>query len=275
MRNLTENQFAHAAALEERLQRIDQMHRMSQRELRELLCGDSEKAMVWVRSAAEHGVAAAQLRLGRMLLEGVGTARNEAAALRWFECAAREGDAEAMNMVGRCHENGWGTPVSLPLAVASYYESAARGHEWGEYNLANMLFDGRGVDRDPEQALYWYLSAARRGHARAMNLAGRCLEEGWGCTRSAAQAAEWYRRSAEAGYFRGQFNYALVLLERGDRNGGTEWLRRAASLGDSAMREAVDAVLRCSGIDAAAGAHPEVSRSNSGRAVRGSGVNRK
>ena len=149
-----------------------------------------------------------------------------------------------MNRVGRCHEKGWGTPVSLPRAVASYYQSASRGHDWGEYNLGNMLFDGRGVDRDPEQALYWYLSAARRGHSRAMNFAGRCLEEGWGCIRSAAQAAAWYRRSAEAGYFRGQFNYGLVLLERGERAAAAQWLRRAADWGDSAMREAVDVVLR-------------------------------
>jgi len=73
---------------------------------------------------------------------------------------------------------------------------------------------------------------------------GRCHENGWGCTRSPTQAAEWYRRSAEAGYFRGQFNYALVLIERGERAAGSEWLCRAATMGDSLMREAVDAVLR-------------------------------
>ena len=46
-----------------------------------LLTGDPAEAAVWVRSAAEYGVPAAQLRLGRMLLEGNGVERDERAAL--------------------------------------------------------------------------------------------------------------------------------------------------------------------------------------------------
>jgi TPR repeat protein len=45
-----------------------------------------------------------------------------------------------------------------------------------------------------------------------MNLVGRCYEQGWGIARDAAAAARWYRRSAEAGYFRGQYNWATLLL---------------------------------------------------------------
>src|ERR1700728_4833313 len=89
---------------------VEQLRRMKPRELNVLLSGDPAEAARWVELAARHGLAAAQLRLGRMLLDGTGMAKDEGAALGWFKTAARSGDADAMNMVGRCHENGSGTP---------------------------------------------------------------------------------------------------------------------------------------------------------------------
>lgn len=229
--------------MEARQLRLSRLLRMTHRELEVLLTGDPAEAAEWVLSAAEHGIAAAQLRLGRMLLEGTGVARDEKAALAWFSRAARGGNAEALNMVGRCHENGWGTPADLALAASHYRSSALGRHAWGEYNLGNMLFDGRGVARDLPQALYWYLRAARQGHGRAMNLLGRCLEEGWGCSRSLNDAAYWYRRSAESGYFRGQLNHALVLAQRGLEAPAAEWFWKAATVGNDEIRRSIAGVL--------------------------------
>ena len=159
-----------------------------------------------------------QVRLGQMLLEGLGVTRDEVAAHRWFLSAARKEEPAAMNMAGRCFENGWGAPPDLAEAAHCYSRSAEEGHDWGEYNYANMLFDGRGVDQDLAQACRLYASAASKGHARAMNLLARCYEEGWGAPRDPVQALGWYRASAESGYFRAQFNYAAVLaaLDRVD-----------------------------------------------------------
>ena len=92
------------------------LQRMKEREIRALLC-DPATAAPWVKCAAEFGLAAAQLRYGRMLLEGQGTAKDSALALRWFVRAAEQRDADAMNMVGRCHEMGWGTLVDLQGAA--------------------------------------------------------------------------------------------------------------------------------------------------------------
>jgi TPR repeat protein len=178
-----------------------------------------------------------------MLLQGSGVERDESAAFHWFVRAAELGDAEAMNMEGRCHENGWGVVVGLPRAVECYRSSAEAGHDWGEYNLGNMLFDGRGVLQERAQALHWYLCAARRGHGRAMNLAGRCFEEGWGCTKSLGEASEWYRRSAETGYFRAQFNYAVLLAERGEGAVAAAWFSKALASGDEGLRRATLQVL--------------------------------
>ncbi|HTY51516.1 MAG TPA: tetratricopeptide repeat protein [Steroidobacteraceae bacterium] len=236
---LTAGQFERARAAEERQLRVQHLRRLGPRELAALLGGDPAAALPWVRSAAEYGIPAAQLRLGRMLLEGAGTARDAAQALRWFARAAAQGDAEAMNMAGRCHENGWGVEVNLHAAAAHYRDSALRGHDWGEYNLGNMLFDGRGIVRDHRRALMWYLRAAHQGHTRAMNLAGRCLEEGWGCAPNPAAAARWYERSASGGYFRGQFNHAAALAQRGQAREAAQWYLQAAAQGDLPIRQAI------------------------------------
>jgi uncharacterized protein len=246
---LTSAQFERAAALESSQQRLANLTRMSYGALHALLAGDPTAAAGWVRCAAECGLPAAQLRLGRMLLDGRGMQRNEAAAFDWFARAAAQADAEAMNMVGRCHENGWGVPTDLERAAASYRSSAAGGHDWGQYNFGNMLFDGRGVAQDRPAALRWYLRAACEGHGRAMNMVGRALEEGWGCRRSLAAAAYWYGESARSGYFRGQFNHAVLLAERGHCKCAAEWFCKAALGGGEPMRQAIARAL-------AAAAHP-------------------
>ncbi len=236
---LTREQFDQACAAEHRQLQLAHLQRLSYPQLQELLAADPARAACWIRSAAECGLAAAQLRLGRMLLEGTGIARDAPAALQWFERAAAQGDAAALNMVGRCLENGWGIGVDPVRAVALYQASARRGHDWGEYNLANMLFDGRGVPCDRARALHWYRRAARRGHGRAMNLLGRCLEEGWGCIADPAAAALWYQRSAATGYFRGQYNYAAVLAQHGHAAAAAVWYLRAATTGDQPIRRAI------------------------------------
>lgn len=207
--------------------RMCRLRRMSAVELRLLLAGDPSKAAPWVETAARHGVAEAQVRLGQMRLDGLGSSRDESAALAWFLRAARQGSPEAMNMVGRCHENGWGVSEGLTAAAHWYGRAAEAGHDWGEYNLANMLFDGRGVACDQAQAVAFYRRAADKGHARAMNLLARCCEEGWGTPRDARAAFHWYRQSALGGYFRAQFNYATLLAAHGQVDAALGWFATA------------------------------------------------
>lgn len=240
---LTPSQMARASALEASQARLTRLGRMSAGQLRALLGGELAEAAAWIAGAADCGLPAAQLCLGRMLLTGQGVERDAAAAWRWFRRAADQGDAEAMNMVGRCLENGWGVAPDAARAAHTYRCSAEAGHDWGQYNLGNLLFDGRGLPQDQREALRWYLRAAQQGHDRAMNLVGRCLEEGWGCRASPPEAAYWYRRSAEAGYFRGQFNHALVLVQDGQPTLAAPWFWKAALGGDADMRRAIIAAL--------------------------------
>ncbi len=188
---------------------------MSPRRLAAVLADAPERSAPWVRAAAEYGFVEGQVRYGRLLLEGQGVARDPAQALAWFRRAAEAGDAEGQNMVGRCLENAWGVAADLAEAALWYHRAAEAGHAWAQYNLGHLYLDGLGVARDAVRALSLYRQAADQGHARAMNLVGRCLEQGWGAPRDPIAARDWYRRSSEAGYFRGQYNFASLLVGEG------------------------------------------------------------
>ncbi len=212
---------------------------ISAQRLRELYAQEPPKSAPWVFVAAADGLPLAQLCYGCMLLGGTGVPKDEIAALGWFRRAAAQGDVEAINMVGRCFDEGWGMAPD-PAAAAVWYQRAAEcGHAWARYNLGHLFLDGRGVARDHARAFALYHAAASQGHERAMNLLGRCHENGWGTPRDQAAAAAWYRRSAEGGYFRGQYNWATLLLASGRVDEAAKWFERAAMTGSPQIRKAV------------------------------------
>jgi uncharacterized protein len=215
------------------------MLQMPHGEVRRLFAQSPERAAGWVRLLAMEGIAQAQVCYGRMLLEGTGVQKNQRAAFDWFTRAAHHDEPDALNMVGRCLENGWGCEIDVTTAAAYYHRAADRGHAWAQYNLGHLYLDGLGVCRNAEMAYRYYLRAATQNHPRAMNLVGRCCEEGWGTPKDFTAAAEWYRRSAEAGYFRGQYNWASILVKCERKAEASQWLDRAGASGTPGVREAV------------------------------------
>ena len=227
------------ATLNDTAASLARLERMSAIQLRSLLTQDPRQAAAWVAAAAEQGLPEAQVRLGRMLLEGQGIPKDEATALAWFQKAAEQGDAEAMNMQGRCYENGWGTLADFAQAAGCFLLAAQSGHAWAQYNLGHLFLNGQGVKQDFDQAFYWYGMAAQQGHARAMNLVGHCYEQGWSVACDPGRAAAWYRRSAEGGYARGQYNWASCLAQCGQLNEAAHWYKQAAHHGTQGVRHAV------------------------------------
>ena len=221
--------------------RVAALTMMPPAELAALLSGGD--AACWVEAAAVCGIAEAQVRLGRMLLE----AKDDRAAFACFLSAAKGGDIDATNMVGRCYENGWGTARDFARAAQHYRVAAEAGLAWAQYNLGHLLLGGNGVARDRADAFHWYSRAAAQGHERAMNLVARCHEEGWGCPRDLAAAREWYRRSAEAGYFRGAYNYATILSAEGCITGALRWFRQALETAPEPTRSNIAAALAMHG----------------------------
>jgi TPR repeat protein len=202
-----------------------------------------EDAFRWMHSAAQLGHAGAQALMGQWLLDGRGTARHPQQAFDWFLKAAGQGDDIGANMAGRCLENGWGIAPDLAAAIGWYRKAADKGLDAGLYNLANQLASGAGLPQDHSQALALYTRAAALGHAKSMTKAGRYHDEGLSVPRDAARAAELYRCGAEGGDFRGQYQYARVLAERGEAGLALQWLEKVPLTATAGFLEEVGALL--------------------------------
>lgn len=194
---------------------IGQLKQVEPAALAAIVASRSPAAISWLRAAARQSVARAQAILGQRLLFGEGVARDAGEAVHWLQLAAHSDDLDAINLMGRCCEYGWGRAADASMAVYWYRLAATRGLDWGMYNLANLMMSGQGTEADRLGALAWYRQAAGLDHAKAINVLGRFCEEGWEMAADVGQAFDLYRRAAHGGDFRGQFNYARMLLQRG------------------------------------------------------------
>lgn len=206
-------------------------------ELAEILNGQPERAAAWMRAAAEGGIAQAQLVYGQMLLDGKGMPRDPEQAVFWFKRAAKDNHPMAMNMLGQCHQHGWGVPTSPVMATYWFRLSAQAGLDWGMYNYATALTLGTGIEQNRAQAFVWLQRAAAMGHAKSINIVGGFFEDGWEVEADIDQAIDHYRRAAEGGDFRGQFNYARLLAERGFVDQALEWLEKIPATATTAFME--------------------------------------
>jgi TPR repeat protein len=137
----------------------------------------------------------------------------------------------ALNMVGRCYDLGWGVAVDKARAADCYRVAAQRGLDWAMYNYSTLLALGHGVAEDRGAALGWFEKAAKMGSglcgAKAINFVGSFHEDGWVVTRDMTKAARLYARAAEGGDFRGMFNHARMLGDKGRTEEALQWIERA------------------------------------------------
>ncbi|CAM8654613.1 COG0790 FOG, TPR repeat, SEL1 subfamily [Comamonadaceae bacterium] len=193
----------------------------------------------WMGAAAVLGSADAQAIAGQWLLDGHGQPRNPDAARASFLKAAQQAHPMGMNMAGRCFENGWGGDVDYFAAANWYRQAAHAGLDAAMYNYANLLAAGMGVAQDDAAALEWYRHAAARGHAKSMTKIGYFYEDGRVVTRDLNAAFVWFEGGATGGDFRGQFNYATLLAQRGDLQAALHWLRKVPATATAAyLRQA-------------------------------------
>lgn len=180
-----------------------------------------------VYAAAVRGVHQAQVIYGQMLLDGVNVKCDQFSAFHWFERAAHGGNLMAINMVGRCLDQGWGVAPSKVLAEKWFRKAAERGLDWGMYNLATLLTLGEdGIQQNKFEAFHWLRQAADLGHIKSLNLLAGFYEDGWVVHQDLSTARNLYYRAAIGGDFRGQFNYARLLLQEGDLLGSLHWFQQ-------------------------------------------------
>ncbi|MDA1132809.1 MAG: trypsin-like peptidase domain-containing protein [Proteobacteria bacterium] len=184
---------------------------------------------------ARDGDARAQVHVGYLYANGLGTAEDAAEAAFWWEQAATQGDSDAQFFLAGLYFDGVGVLRDRAAAAYWYGQAAAQGDPEAQYYLALQYETGDGVAQSDATAAEWMRQSAEQGHADAQYGMGLNHDGGFGVAQDFALAAEWYRRAAEQGHAEAQLNLAYSYfagegVER-DEERAAEWYRRAADQG--------------------------------------------
>ncbi len=109
-----------------------------------------------------------QYRIGWMLLHGVGTEQDEAAALSWLEKAVQGGNTFAKYQLGKLLLTGTDTvPKDVERALKLLAECAEDGNQFAQYTLGKAYLLGQDVPQDQGQAVHWLKLSAEQGNRYA------------------------------------------------------------------------------------------------------------
>ena len=190
-----------------------------------------------------------QYRLGWMLLNGVGTEKDEAGAKEYFEKAATVGNpfacyqlakliladeaaplqevekalgylrqaVEAENpyaayFLGKLYEKGQHVPQNTAEAVRLYTLSAEQDNDFAAYRLGKLYLGGEGVLKDVEAAIRWLTFASDRNNPFAEYALGVLYLKGEDVPKDVPEALEYLKRSAAQGNQFAQYRLGKVYL---------------------------------------------------------------
>ncbi len=109
-----------------------------------------------------------QYRVGWMLLHGVGTEQDEAAALPWLEKAAQGGNPFAKYQLGKLLLTGTDTvPKDVEQVLELLTEYAEDGNQFAQYTLGKAYLLGQDIPQDQGQAVHWLKLSAEQGNQYA------------------------------------------------------------------------------------------------------------
>lgn len=190
-----------------------------------------------------------QYRLGWMLLNGVGTEKDEAGAKEYFEKAATVGNpfacyqlakliladeaaplqevekalgylrqaVEAENpyaayFLGKLYEKGQHVPQNTAEAVRLYTLSAEQDNDFAAYRLGKLYLGGEGVLKDVEAAIRWLTFASDRKNPFAEYALGVLYLKGEDVPKDVPKALEYLKRSAGQGNQFAQYRLGKIYL---------------------------------------------------------------
>jgi len=190
-----------------------------------------------------------QYRLGWMLLNGVGTDKDETRAKEYFEKAASVGNpfacyqlaklilsdekaqpqevekalgylrkaVEAENpyaayFLGKLYEKGQHVPQNTTEAVRLYTMSAEQDNDFAAYRLGKLYLGGDGVLKDVESAIRWLTFATDRKNQFAEYALGVLYFKGEDVPKDIPKALEYLKRSAGQGNQFAQYRLGKIYL---------------------------------------------------------------
>lgn len=128
-----------------------------------------EEAIMWLRKAADAGLASSRYALGTLLLARADNEDERNEAIGFLTLAAEQGQVEAQFFLGGCYFDGDGVEIDRREALALFLKSAASGHAPAQDRIAALYQSGDYVPRDMVEALAWANLASQSGLAAAVD----------------------------------------------------------------------------------------------------------
>jgi TPR repeat protein len=160
---------------------------------------DTAETQEQCRQRAEQGDMIAQLYLGVMYGNGIGTKQDLAKAAKWYQSAAEQGHPKAQYYLGIAYEEGRGIAQDDGEAIKWYKKAAKSEFSDAQFKLGLMTSEGRGVARNDAEAVKWFRSAAEYGNTSAQNHLGMMYAIGRGVVHDSNTARDWFLKAAEDG----------------------------------------------------------------------------
>ena len=201
-----------------------------------LKSGEYEKALLYLKEAAEAQLPEAQNAIGTLFFRGLGVPQDYMQSLVWFQKAANTEFPEALNNLAHQYSQGLGVEKDMSKAIVLYQKAAIKGDPSAQYNLGYIYQKGVGVELDYVKSMQWFTKAASLGDAEAENSIGFLFANGLGVTQDYQQALFWYKKSAKQGYAAAENNigylYENGLGVRQSTKEAISWYRKAAHQGN-------------------------------------------
>ena len=185
------------------------------------------------RKAADLGHPLAQLRLGRLYMDGRGVMRDDAEAVKLFRKSAELGNSAGEYYLGWMYLTGRGGIKNYQEALKLFRRSAEQEYRYAYFGLGVMYGDGLGVAKDEQEAAKWFRKGAEKEDTRAQAILGAMYYDGCGVTSDYAEALKWLRKSlgnAYAEYYLGLMYLTGQGVAR-DYAESVKWFRKSAEQG--------------------------------------------
>jgi TPR repeat protein len=190
--------------------------------------GDDARAFAIFSELAATGDPAAEHLLGKMYLEGRGTAANIEVASKWLSEAAKKGDSKSAYLLGNIAEE----QKDRVLALNWYKRAADTGDDRAMAALGVIYQDPENPQQNVLQAVEWFTKAAKLGNASAAYNLGviytKGREKGQGPKKNTQTAEKWFKQAAEGGHLDAQYNLGVMYLDRGEISEAAKWFKSAA-----------------------------------------------
>ncbi len=186
-------------------------------------------AVVYYKVAAEKGDIDSIYKLGCLISDGEGFAKNNSAALPFLAIAAVHNVADAQYRIAEMMEHGSGVTINRTEATKWYIKALENGDRRAYIKLAQRYLNGETVERNEKLASEYYSEAALDGYAEAYLVLAKLYRDGVGVRMSAEKSQEYFFLAADKGISEAQYNYGMCLYKEKKYVEAFKWLMLSVS----------------------------------------------